>query len=130
MLWLFLRMDANKLSAISRWIAWIPVFFSTGLLLVFVPFLLMSQRICLHTLISIPLFLAYLGLFAFPLVVFGANVLATKQISIRFETERRQVWLSFWMWTVLMLCVVGLSLAAGRNPLPGFDSLLSCTPHA
>lgn len=107
-------------------LAWIPILLSLLLLVFFAPFLLYNQSVCLKAWLPIPLFVAYLCLWGFPLFAFLAGWWHTKQFSIGFETKRKEIFLAFLLWTVLVLWMLGAFLAGNQIPLPGFDSLLAC----
>ncbi len=107
-------------------LAWIPILLSLVLLLGFLPFVLLNGVVCLRSWLPIPLFVAYVCLWGFPLFSFLAGWWHTKKFSIGFETKRKEILLAFLIWSVLMLWMLGSFLVNQQVPFPGFDSLLAC----
>lgn len=114
-------------SAVLAQIGWIPVILSFLLLVVFVPFALLNRVFCLNNLVGIPLFAAYLGLLAFPLVAFLANLIVKKKFSVAFETKHKEILLAFWIWVVIAILLLFSFFYGTAIFLPGFDVYFSCT---
>lgn len=113
-------------AALLEKLGWFPVILSALLLVLWLPFLLVSRLICLQRLVGIPLFVAYLGLFGFPLFAFIANWFFNKKFSVSFETNHKEILLAFWIWTVLLLWMLGFFLSSRSVPLPGFQTFFAC----
>ncbi|MBU0635846.1 hypothetical protein KKE06_02360 [Candidatus Micrarchaeota archaeon] len=107
-------------------LTWIPIVLSVLMVVVFVPVVLWNGVLCLDSFIDVPLFVAYVGLFAFPLVAFLANWWANKRFSVEFETKHKEILVSFWIWTVLAVWLLLSFWISSLVPLPGFDVYFVC----
>ena len=100
-----------------------PILLSLGLFLYWFSLVLTGQVCPSNPLFLFP-FVAYLGLFAFPLVVLLVRVLVTKQFHLDFGNNQKEVTVSFWVWTVLMLVLAGFFWFSRIIVLPGAEHLL------
>lgn len=108
-------------------LAWIPIIASFLLTLAGFPFLFSQGLVCLSHPLSFPLFLAYLGLTAFPAAIFLIKGFLNKRFSIEFETQRKETLVSFWIWLVLMLWAWITILQLHMVPLPAWNPFLVCS---
>ena len=107
-------------------LAWIPVILSFLMVVVFVPFVLWTGVLCLDAAIDVPLFVAYVGLFAFPLVAFLAHLGVKKRFSVEFETKHREILLAFWIWTIIVIWLLVSFFISNLVPLPGAETYFAC----
>lgn len=107
-------------------IGWLLVLFSLGMVFVFLPVLWLNQRLCLTNLLDIPLFLAYVCLFGFPLVLAAANWYAKKKRGLWFESNTKEILVAILLWALLMIWTLAMFGLNQPLPLPGFDFWLAC----
>lgn len=119
-------MGSAILSGLWHAVGWLLVIFSLFLVFFFVPVLFFNQRLCLDQLLDIPLFLAYICLFAFPLVLFVANRHAKKKWGLWFESNTKEILAAVLLWSLLMVWVLAMFALQQPLPLPGFDFWLGC----
>ncbi len=113
--------------SLGRILLHIPVLLSVLAVLAWMGLLVLG-RFCFQQSVLSFLYVAYVGLLGFPLWVWLVQVVFRKKVALDFGKFQKQLFLAFWIWTVLFLISIMLFLSSQTVLLPGVDQFW-CPPN-